>query len=78
MDIKVQIVKGKGVMAGFNKIWKRKQVSQETEMKILRMCMFSITTYACETWTLKKTDTDKILAFEMYCYRRMLQISWTQ
>ena len=34
--------------------------------------------YASEAWTLKKTDKDKILTFEMYCYRRMLHLSWTQ
>lgn len=34
--------------------------------------------YACETWTLKKEDKRRILAFEMYCYRRILQINWTQ
>ena len=38
--------------------------------------MFSIALYACETWTLKKSDRQKLLAFEMYCYRRVLRISW--
>jgi len=40
--------------------------------------VFSTALYACEAWTLEKTDRDKILAFEMYCYRRLLQINWTQ
>ena len=42
------------------------------------MCESSVTTDACETWTLKETDRDKILVFEIYCYRRILDINWTQ
>src|SRR6218665_3963362 len=65
-------------MARFNNIWKSKQISDKTELNILKTCVFSTALYACEVWTLKKTDRDKILAFEMYCYRRLLQIKWTQ
>src|SRR6218665_1621408 len=43
----------------------------------LKTCVFSTALYACETWTIKKTDKDKILAFEMYCYRGMLHLNWT-
>lgn len=77
-DIRARTAKAKGVMAGFNNIWKSKQISYKTKISILRTCVFSIALYASETWTLKKTDRDKILAFEMYCYRRILQLSWTQ
>ena len=47
-------------------------------MNILRTCVFSVALFACETWTLKKTDRDKILTFEMHCYRRILHIRWNQ
>ena len=47
-------------------------------MSTPRTCVFNTVLYACEAWTIKKTDRDKILAFEMYCYRRILHISWTQ
>jgi len=40
--------------------------------------LFSISLFGCKTWTLKKTDKDLILTFEMYCYRRILQHRWTQ
>src|SRR6218665_330745 len=65
------------LLAGFNNIWKSKQISHKTKLNILKTCMFSTALYACEAWTLKKTDRDQILAFEMYCYRRLLQINWT-
>jgi len=53
-------------------IWKTKQISYKTKLNILKTCVFSTVLYACESWTIKKTDQAKILAFEMYCYRRIL------
>ena len=49
-----------------------------TKIRFLRACIFPIATYACETWTLNKTAEKHINAFECKCYRRVLQISWTQ
>lgn len=77
-DIRARIAKGKGVLAGFNNIWRSKEISNKTKLNILRSCVFSTALYASESWTLKKVDRAKILAFEMYCYRRLLHISWTQ
>jgi len=77
-DIIARIAKAKGVMAGFNNIWKSRQISYHTKLQILKTCVFSTALYACETWTFKKNDRDKILAFEMYCYRRILHLRWTQ
>src|SRR6218665_2312086 len=76
-EIKRRTAKAKGVMAGLNTIWNSKQISYKTKLNVLKTCVFSTALYACETWTIKKTDKDKILAFEMYCYRRMLHLNWT-
>ena len=46
-------------------------------MFYIKTCVFSTALYACETWTIKKTDKDKIFTFEMYCYRRILHLNWT-
>lgn len=75
-EIKARIAKAKGVMAGLNNIWNSKQISYKTKLNVLRTCVFSTALYACETWTIKKVDREKILAFEMYCYRRMLHLNW--
>ena len=77
-DIKLRIAKAKGVMSGFNSIWKSKVITYKTKLQILKTCVLSVALYACETWTLKKTDKDKLKAFEVYCYRRILRLSWTQ
>ena len=77
-EIRRRINKAKGVLAGFNRIWRSKTISHGTKKRLLETCVFSTALYACETWTLKKEDRQRILAFEMYCYRRILQLNWTQ
>ena len=48
-----------------------------TRIRILMCYVFSVPSYGCETWTFSKAIDHKINAFEMWCYRRMLTISWT-
>jgi len=76
-DIRARIAKAKGVKAGFNNLWKSKQISYSTKLTIVKTCVFSVALYAFETLTMKKADEEKILAFEMYCCRRILRLSWT-
>ena len=73
-DTKARIAKGKGAMAGLKKCWTSKQITYKGKLSILGACVFSTALYACETCMLKKTDRDRILAFEMYCNRWMLHI----
>ena len=47
-------------------------------MNIIKAMVMSMVMYASETWTLKKLDRDRLLAFEMKCYRRVLRIRWEQ
>ena len=54
-DIRTRIVKAKAVMAGFNNIWRIKQMSYRINISILNTCAFSVALYACETRSLKKT-----------------------
>jgi hypothetical protein len=76
--IKRRIAKATGAMAGFNKVWRSKDISVETKVEIIRTCIFSILLYASEAWTIKKADKDRLLAFEMKCFRRILHIRWEQ
>ena len=48
------------------------------KVRLLRTCIFPTATYGCETWTLSKNITQRILAFENKCYRKLLNISWTE
>src|SRR6218665_2257008 len=55
-EINRRTAKAKGVMAGLNTIWNSKQISYKTKLNVLKTCVFSTALYACETWTIKKTD----------------------
>lgn len=77
-EIRRRIAKAAGAMVGFGNIWRSREISIRTKMGIIKTCVFSILLYACETWTLRKQDTSKLLAFEMRCYRRILRIRWQQ
>ena len=59
-----------------NKEIMRRNVRHETKLKILNCYVFSVLNYGCESWTWTKALERKINAFEMWCYRRMLKISW--
>ena len=67
-----------GAMAGFSKIWRSKEIRIHVKLEVLRSCVFSTLLYAAETWTLRKADQERLLAFEMKCYRRILNIRWQQ
>src|SRR6267154_1392335 len=54
----------------------RRNIRLITKMKILNCYVFSILSYGCESWTWNKAIRKKVIAFEMWCYRRMLTISW--
>jgi len=64
-------------VAGINTICNSKQINHKTKLNVLKTCVFTTALYASETWTIKKTDKDKILAFEMCCYRRISHLNWT-
>ena len=55
----------------------RSNISMKTRIRILMCYVFSVVSYGCETWTYSKAIDHKNNAFEMWCYRRMLRISWT-
>ena len=65
-----------GVMAEFKNIWKSQNISIKTKRDIMitRVNSVVLLAYACETWTLKKKDKNKLMAFEMRCYRRILNV----
>ena len=63
-------------MIGLSNIWKDRSISQYTKLRLLQAHVLPIVTYGAEFWVLKKVDTNKITAFELWCYRRLLQISW--
>ena len=64
-------------MISLTQIWKDKGITTGTKKRLLRSLAFSIAIYGSERWVLKMLDEKKIEAFEMWSYRRLLKISWT-
>ena len=77
-EILRRIMLGRKAMSGLHHIWKDKDISKELKIKLVTTLVFPIITYAAETWTLNQEMQKKIQACEMWCWRRMLRISWTE
>jgi hypothetical protein len=78
MEIRRRVIMGKTAMNGLEKIWKDKYVSRETKKRLVRALIFPVVLYGCETWTKTRDMEKKINACEMWIWRKMLRISWTE
>ena len=77
-EIKRRITLGRNAMLGLEKLWKSKDICTTTKTRLVNAIVFPITMYGCEScWTLRKTERRKIDTFELWCWRRMLRIPWT-
>ena len=78
VEIKRRIALAHASFVSLDNIWKSGNISIKTKLKILNACVFSTLLYACETWTLKKVDIQRLEGFEMKCYRKILKIRWNE
>jgi len=69
---------GRSVMQSLSSIWSSKDISITTKIRLLKALIWSVAIYGCEGWTFYSKDQKYIDAFEMWCYRRLLRIPWTQ
>ena len=65
-------------MIELKNVWKDRAIPSNLKLKILQCLVWPVMLYGCETWTTKTTDDKKIEAAEMWFYRRLLQIKWTE
>ena len=76
-ELRRRIALAKSAMVGLKKIWADRGITKATKKRLVSALVFPIATYGCESWTLTKSDQGRINSFEMWCWRRMLGISWT-
>jgi len=69
---------GEEYEVSLNKIWKHKSISRRTKTRLLRSLVIPIATYASECWVMKKNDRARIHVFEIWAYRSLLEVSWTE
>ena len=77
-EVRRRIAMGKAAMGGLTSIWKDRGVTLETKVKLVKVLVFPIVLYRAKTWTMRKHERRKIDAFELWCWRRVLRVSWTQ
>ena len=68
---------GRRAMTNLESILKRRDITLPTKVCLVKAMVFPVVTYGCESWTLKKAEHQKIDAFELWCWRRLLRVPWT-
>ena len=64
-------------MTNLDSIWKRRDIILPTKVHLVKAMVFPMVMYGCESWTIKKAECQRIDAFELWCWRRLLRVPWT-
>ena len=64
-------------MTNLDSILKSRDITLPTKVCLVKAMVFPVVMYGCESWTMKKAECQKIDAFELWCWRRLLRVSWT-
>ena len=75
--IKIRLFLGRKAMRNLNSILKSRDISLPTKVHIVKGIFFPVVMYGCKSWTIKKAECQRIHAFEMWCWRRLLRVPWT-
>ena len=68
---------GRKVMTNLESILKSRDITLPTKVCLVKAMVFPVVTYGCESWTVKKAECQRIDAFELWCWRRLLRVPWT-
>ena len=64
-------------MTNLNSIFKSRDITLLTKVRLVKAMVFPVVTYGCESWTVKKAERRRIDAFELWCWRRFFRVPWT-
>ena len=76
-EIKRCLLLGRNIMTNLDSILKGRDITFPTEICLVKAIVFPVVMYGCESWTIKKAEHLRIDAFELWCWRRLLSVSWT-
>ena len=76
-EIKRRLLLGRKVMTNLDSILKSRDVNLPTKVRLVKAMVFPVVMYGCERWTIKKAEHQKIDAFELWYWRRLLRVPWT-
>ena len=76
-EIKRRLLLGRKVMTNLDSIFKSRDITLPTKVRLVRAMVFPVVMYGCESWTVKKAERQRFDAFELWCWRRLLRVPWT-
>ena len=76
-EIKRRLLLGRKVMTNLHSICKSRNITLPTKVRLVKAMVFLAVMYGCERWTIKKAERQRIDAFELWCWRRLLRVPWT-
>ena len=76
-EIKRHLLLGRKVMTKLDSIFKSRDITLPTKVRLVKAMVFPVVMYTCKSWTVKKAECQRIDAFEMRCWRRLLRVPWT-
>ena len=76
-EIRRLLLLGRKVMTNLDSILKRRDIALTTKVRIVKAMVFPVVMYDCESQTIRKTESQRIDAFELWCWRGLLRVSWT-
>ena len=76
-EIKRRLLLGRKVMNNLDSILKSRDITLSTKVCLVKAMVFPVVMYGCESWTIKRAERQRIDAFELWCWRRLLRVPWT-
>ena len=76
-EIKKRLLLGRNVMTNLDSIFQRRDITLPTKVHLAKAMVYPVVTYGCESWTVKKAERQRVDAFELWCWRRLLRVPWT-
>ena len=76
-EIKRHLLLGRKVMTNLDSILKIRDITLPTKVHLVKYMVSPVVMYGCESWTIKKAEHQRIDAFELWCWRRLLRVPWT-
>ena len=76
-EIKRRLLLGRKVMTNLDSVFKSRDITLPTKVRLVKAMVFPMVMYGCESWTVKTAECRRIDSFELGCWRRLLRIPWT-
>ena len=77
-EIKRRLLLGRKVMTNLDSLLKSRDINLLTKVHLVKAMVLPVVMYGCESWTIKKVECQRIDAFELWCWRRLLRVPWTE